>query len=202
MLDFTATYILENEVALLRPLRLDDMEHLLPFSLHEPEIWDYSLTSAAGRENMERYMQSAIQNRLDGREYPFIVFDKRTGQYAGSTRFYDVQNHHQTLQLGFTWYGKSFQRTGLNRHCKHLLLSFAFETLDFKRVEFRADVANNRSIQAMKNIGCTQEGILRSHTIKPNGQRRDSIVLSILQDEWLNGVKDNLARKIRASDGR
>jgi RimJ/RimL family protein N-acetyltransferase len=199
MLDFTKAYILENDVALLRPLLSDDIDHLLHFSLHEPELWEYSLTSGAGREKLERYIQSAIQNRLDGREYPFIVFDKRTGQYAGSTRFYDIQNHHQTLQLGFTWYGKAFQRTGLNRHCKNLLLSFAFETLDFKRVEFRADLENKRSIQAMKNIGCTEEGILRSNTIKANGKRRDSVVLSILQEEWLDGVKEQLESKIRAS---
>jgi RimJ/RimL family protein N-acetyltransferase len=199
MIDFTKAYILENDVALLRPLLIDDIDHLLPFSIQEPELWEYSLTSGAGSEKLERYVQSAIQNRLDGREYPFIVFDKRTGQYAGSTRFYDIQNHHQTLQLGFTWYGKAFQRTGLNRHCKNLLLSFAFETLDFKRVEFRADLENKRSIQAMKNIGCTEEGILRNNTIKANGKRRDSIVLSILQEEWLDGVKEQLESKIRAS---
>jgi N-acetyltransferase len=199
MIDFKKAYILENDVALLRPLLIDDIDHLLPFSVHEPELWEYSLTSGAGRESLERYIQSAIQNRLDGREYPFIVFDKRTGQYAGSTRFYDIQNHHQTLQLGFTWYGKAFQRTGLNRHCKNLLLSFAFETLDFKRVEFRADLENKRSIQAMKNIGCTEEGILRSNTIKANGKRRDSVVLSILQEDWLDGVKEQLESKIRAS---
>jgi N-acetyltransferase len=199
MIDFKKAYILENDVALLRPLLIDDIDHLLPFSVHEPELWEYSLTSGAGRENLERYIQAAIQNRLDGREYPFIVFDKRTGQYAGSTRFYDIQNHHQTLQLGFTWYGKAFQRTGLNRHCKNLLLSFAFETLDFKRAEFRADLENKRSIKAMKNIGCTEEGILRSNTIKANGKRRDSVVLSILQEEWLDGVKEQLESKIRAS---
>jgi RimJ/RimL family protein N-acetyltransferase len=199
MIDFTKAYILENDVALLRPLLIDDIDHLLPFSIQEPELWEYSLTSGAGSEKLERYVQSAIQNRLDGREYPFIVFDKRTGQYAGSTRFYDIQNHHQTLQLGFTWYGKAFQRTGLNRHCKNLLLSFAFETLDFKRVEFRADLENKRSIQAMKNIGCTEEGILRNNTIKANGKRRDSVVLSILQEDWLDGVKEQLESKIRAS---
>lgn len=199
MIDFEKEYILENEVALLRPLQMEDTEHLLSFSICEPEIWRYSLARADGRENLERYIQAAIRDRQEGRAYPFIVFDKRAGQYAGSTRFYDIQHQHLTLQLGFTWYGQAFQRTGLNRHCKYLLLSFAFETLDFKRVEFRADLENERSIQAMKNIGCREEGVLRSNFMKPDGKRRDSIILSILQDEWLGGVKQSLEQKIWAT---
>jgi N-acetyltransferase len=199
MIDFAKEYILENEVALLRPLRIEDCEHLLSFSIHEPEIWSYSLARADGRENLERYIHSAVRSRLEAHAYPFIVFDKRAGQYAGSSRFYDIQIQHQTLQLGFTWYGQAFQRTGLNRNCKYLLLSFAFETLDFKRVEFRADLQNERSIQSMKSIGCKEEGVLRSNSIKTDGKRRDSIVLIILQDEWQNGVKQSLEIKIRAN---
>ncbi len=112
-------------------------------------------------------------------------------------RFYDINPAFKTLQLGYTWYGRKFQRTGLNRHCKFLLLSFAFEDLGMERVEFRADNNNERSIAAMKSIGCKVEGVLRSHmpTRDPN-VRRDSIILSILKDEWFGGVKENLERLI------
>jgi N-acetyltransferase len=95
-----------------------------------------------------------------------------------------------TAQLGYTWYGKEFQRTGLNRHCKLLLLSFAFEEWGLERVEFRAHTKNAHRIAAMKAIGCTEEGILRNHISAASGERRDSIVLCILKTEWVNGVKE------------
>ena len=129
-------------------------------------------------------------------EYPFIVFDKNTQQYAGSTRFYDIQVANKTLQLGYTWYGKAFQGTGLNKNCKLLLLQFAFEELGMERVEFRADNNNERSKAAMKSIGCMEEGVLRSHAPYITGVRRDSVILSILKSEWDGSVKEKLIKKI------
>lgn len=189
-------YVLENEIVLLRPLLQDDYENLLQFSLSEPELWKYSLISAEGAEGLKNYMQIALNAREAGTEYAFIVFDKRTNEYAGSTRFYDINIPFKTLQLGYTWYGKKFQRTGLNRHCKYLLLSFAFEDAGMERVEFRADNNNERSIAAMKNIGCKVDGILRANMPKREGGRRDSIVLSILKEEWFGGVKEMLRAKL------
>jgi len=194
--DFDKEYILENERVLLRPLQESDVEHLLHFSLNEPELWTYSYQQADGEENLKRYIENALLCRKNKTEYPFIIFDKKTQQYAGSTRFYDIQIPHQSLEIGYTWYGKDFQRSGLNRHCKLLLLGFAFETLGAERVALRADNNNKRSIAAMKAIGCIEEGVLRSHLLLPNGNRRDSIILSILKEEWLNTVKEELKKKI------
>lgn len=194
--DLSKDYVLENECVLLRPLQLDDCEHLRYFSRNQPEIWTYSLQKAAGEDNLKMYLEFAVKARERGTEYPFIVFDKKKQAYAGSTRFYDIQLQHQTLQLGFTWYGKEFQGTGLNKHCKFLLLQFAFEQIGMERVEFRADINNKRSIAAMKSIGCVEEGVLRSHANKVEGGRRDSIILSILKDEWLNTVKEHLMQKL------
>jgi N-acetyltransferase len=192
VLDFQTDYLLEDDCVLLRPLQVDDWQNLLYFAEYEQDIWQYSLVPVAGETNLKVYINSALAAKEAQKEYPFIVFDKRTQQYAGSTRFYDVQLTNNTLQLGYTWYGKQFQRTGLNRHCKYLLLQFAFETLGIERVEFRADANNARSVAAMKAIGCTVEGILRNHLPLPNGGRRDSIVLSILKAEWENEVKAKL----------
>lgn len=155
--DVSNEYILENNCVLLRPLKGDDVENLRIYAESEPALWIYSFQKANGLENMQRYIETAIRAREAGTEYPFIVFDKRTGQYAGSTRFYDIQMYHRTLLLGYTWYGKDFQGTGLNRHCKFLLLQFAFEQMGMERVEFRADIDNHRSIAAMKAIGCTKK---------------------------------------------
>lgn len=189
--------ILEDEFVLLRPLELTDVDNLLDISLNEPETWKYSLVPAHGKENLINYIQLAIKARENKSEFPFIVYDKKSGKYAGSTRFYDINLSFKTLQLGYTWYGKDFRGTGLNKHCKYLLLQFAFETLGMERVEFRADNNNQRSIAAMKSIGCKVEGVLRSHV--PTYQsdiRRDSIVLSILKEEWFNEVKENLSKKL------
>ena len=194
--DLSKDYVLENDCVLLRPLQASDCEHLRYFSQNQPEIWTYSLQKAAGEDNLKMYLEFAVKARERGTEYPFIVFDKRQQAYAGSTRFYDIQLQHQTLQLGFTWYGKEFQGTGLNKHCKFLLLQFAFEAIGMERVEFRADINNKRSIAAMKSIGCVEEGVLRSHANKVEGGRRDSIILSILKDEWFNTVKQNLLQKL------
>ncbi len=194
--DFAAGYILEDNLALLRPLTENDYEHLLPFALNEPGTWEYSLIPASGKEGLKNYITSALAAREEKKEYPFIVFDKRQGKYAGCTRFYDMQLDKQTIQLGYTWYGKQFQGTGLNKHCKFLLLQFAFEKMGMERVEFRADNNNKKSIAAMKSIGCQIEGVLRSHLPTLDGTRRDSIVLSILKDEWMNGGKTALKEKL------
>ena len=195
--NFSNPIVLEDEIVLLRPLQESDSENLLEISLNEPETWEYSLVRANGRENLEKYIQIALNARENQKEFPFVVFDKKSGEYAGSTRFYDINFEFKTLQLGYTWYGKAFRGTGLNTHCKFLLLQFAFETLGMERVEFRADYNNKRSIAAMVSIGCTIEGILRSHMpILGSEVRRDTIVLRILKKEWFDEVKENLKRKL------
>ncbi len=195
--NFSDNIILEDDLILLRSLQESDFDNLLDFSINEPETWKYSLVGAHGKENLINYIQSAIKAREEKREYPFIVFDKKSQKYAGSTRFYDNQLAYKTLQLGYTWYGSAFRGTGLNKHCKFLLLQFAFETLGMERVEFRADNNNERSIAAMKSIGCKVEGVLRSHMPTANSEvRRDSIVLSILKEEWFDEVKENLKQKL------
>lgn len=192
MIDFNKEYILENQRVRLTPLKKDDFNDVVHFAINEPELWTYSLIQASSPEKMKIYIDKALEGRQNKNSYAFLVFDKRANQYAGSTRFYDIQIENATMQLGFTWYGKEFQGTGLNKNCKYLLLEFAFETLQMERVEFRADNENQRSINAMKSIGCFVEGVLRSNSYKPNGDRRDSIVLSILKDEWNNTVKHKL----------
>lgn len=193
--DTNKGYVLENDRVLLRPLKADDRQYLLPYALNEPDLWKYSLIAANGEENMDRYLEMALTKREQGDSYPFIVIDKITKFHAGSTRFYDIQRHHNTVQLGYTWYGKAFHGTGLNKNCKYLMLQFAFEQLEVERVEFRADALNERSIAAMKSLGCTFEGILRNNCASSDG-RRDSIIFSILKNEWHDGVKENLGSRL------
>ena len=194
--EFNENYILESDRVRLEPLEANHFSSLLNYSLNEPEIWKFSSIPAIGPENFKNYLQIAIDNRQKQTEYAFAVYDKKLERYAGSTRFYDIQLQNKTLQLGYTWYGEKFHGTGLNKHCKYLLLEFAFEKMNMIRVEFRADKDNLHSIAAMKSIGCKIDGILRSNMIKLDGSRRDSIVLSILQKEWFESVKQNLKTKL------
>lgn len=194
--NFKEDIILENDAVLLRPLQTSDFENLLEFSLNEPEIWTYSFMHAAGEDSLKRYIELALEGRKNKTQYPFIVYDKIKKRYAGCTRFHMIDLANESLHIGYTWYGKDFQGTGINKNCKLLLLTFAFEKMEIVRVEFRADNKNKKSIAAMKSIGCTVEGVLRKESLSPSGYRRDSIILSILKDEWQENVRQELINKI------
>lgn len=189
-------YVLENDSALLRPIAVADFELLKNFGVNEPELWKFTLQNAGSEEGMRQYLETALERREKGTSYPFIVFDKIKNEYAGSTRLYDIDSANKNLSLGYTWYGKNFQGTGLNKHCKYLLFEFIFERLEFERVEFRLDSDNERSMQAIKSIGCTFEGVLRNNGYRIDGTRRNSAVLSILKNEWLESKKELLRNKI------
>ena len=196
--DFTKEIILENERVLLRPLQLSDSSLLAHYVNEEPDLWQYSLAAITNTKDLEKYIQAAIEARGNKSAYAFIVFDKLLDAYVGCTRFYDIQLNFQTTQIGYTWYSKKCWGTKLNENCKYLLLQFAFDQMGFERVEFRADNNNKRSIAAMQKIGCTIEGVLRNHLPMPNGKRRDSIVLSILKEEWNTSLKQALAAQLKA----
>lgn len=132
--DFTKDIILENDAVLLRPLEISDFKNLLEFSLNEPEIWTYSFIHAAGEDSLKRYIELALEGRKNKTQYPFIVYDKIKKRYAGCTRFHMIDLPNESLHIGYTWYGKDFQGTGLNKNCKLLLLSFAFEKMGIVRV--------------------------------------------------------------------
>ena len=196
--DFESDIILENERVLLRPLVLSDGSLLAHFVEEEPDLWNYSLVAIHNSADLENYIQTAIEARAHKTAYAFIVFDKLLDEYVGCTRFYDMQLAYQTTQLGYTWYSKKCWGTKLNENCKHLLIEFAFDQMGLERVEFRADNNNKRSIAAMQKIGCTIEGVLRNHLPMPNGKRRDSIVLSILKEEWNASLKQALAAQLKS----
>ena len=197
--DTSADLILEDERVLLRPLVLEDWTNLSAFVKEEPLLWQFALTPITTEQEFEQYITTAVEARILKTAYPFIVFDKLQNKFVGSTRFYDIQLNYSTTQLGYTWYSESTWGTGLNEHCKLLLLTFAFETIGFDRVEFRADNRNKRSIAAMQKIGCTVEGILRNHLPTSDGTRRDSIVLSMLKEEWPT-IKAGFLARIKMQD--
>ncbi|PKP15736.1 MAG: N-acetyltransferase [Bacteroidetes bacterium HGW-Bacteroidetes-23] len=194
--DFKEEYILENDVVRLQPLQATDYEKLIGFSINEPELWSFNANGPDSPENLKKYIDRTLFQKERQLEYPFVVFDKVKHKIAGSTRFYNINLEAKHLEIGFTWYGKEFQGTALNKNCKFLLLEFAFEKMQMERVGFRANNLNIRSINAMKSIGCIQEGIMRNFSTDAKGERIDAIVLSIIKNEWFDNVKQNLKNRI------
>src|SRR4051812_32877382 len=113
--NFDEDYILEDEIVRLRPLETADFKHLLEYSISESDIWKFNAGGADGPENLKMYIDKATRQRENEKEYPFIVFDKRINKYVGSTRFYNIDFERKIMEVGFTWYGKSFQGKGINK---------------------------------------------------------------------------------------
>jgi RimJ/RimL family protein N-acetyltransferase len=182
-MDFTQHVVLENRRVRLRPLEVSDFEALKVIAF-DPDIWRYTITRGDDAVSLAAYVSTALQDRQAELRYPFVIIDRDTGQIAGSTSYYHISEANQSLSIGYTWVGTDFQRTGLNRAAKHLLLSHAFGALACERVELETDSRNLKSQQAMRRMGATEEGTLRSHRLTQGGIRRDTVIFSILRSEW------------------
>jgi RimJ/RimL family protein N-acetyltransferase len=194
---FDQDIILENERAILRPLEAKDYDRLLPIATAHKDLLQYSPTPLHEPVLFKEYVTNALNERDKKIRYAFSVYDKKTSIVSGSTSFGNISNYDKRLEIGWTWYGKEFQRTGLNRACKLLLLSYAFETLEFERVEFRIDERNQPSRTAVEKLGGKLEGILRSHMTMPNSDfRRSTCYYSILREEW-PGIKNKLETDLK-----
>lgn len=130
------------------------------------------------------WLETALAAAQAGTEVPFATIDVPTGRAIGSTRFMTIAPEHRRLEIGWTWVGDDFRRTGANRAAKYLQLRHAFETLDAERVEFKTHARNLASRAALLGIGATFEGVLRHHTIMPDGTNRDSAFYAVLASEW------------------
>ena len=192
---FDQNIILENARALLRPLSMDDYDHLVQVATADHDLLQYSPSPLHTPQLFKGYVENALRERSDKFRYAFSIFDKKTNSYAGSSSFANISNYDGRLEIGWTWYGKKFQRSGLNRNCKYLMLSYAFEDLGAERVEFRIDERNTASRNAVEKIGGKFEGVLRSHMLMPNGFRRSTCFYSIIKQEWLP-IKQILAKDL------
>jgi RimJ/RimL family protein N-acetyltransferase len=159
------------------------------------ELWKLKVTSIPSRNNVDDYINFALSEQKANRSLPFVVIEKTTNTIIGSTRYCNATQEHRRLEIGYTWYAKSHQKTGVNTECKYLLLKHAFETLNAIAVEFRTNWFNLPSRKAIERIGAKQDGILRNHRINPDGGLRDSVVFSITNQEW-GSVKQSLENNL------
>lgn len=170
-----------------RRLRLEPLavEHVpaLQEAVRDGALWTLWYASVPVPEGMAAYVDKALALHDSGSAMPFAVRDA-AGAIVGSTRLGNIEFEHRRVQIGWTWYAKRVQRSGLNTEAKALLLAHAFETMGCGRVEFFTHVMNQASRTAITRIGAKEEGILRNHMRMPDGSWRDTVVFSIIDSEW------------------
>src|SRR5688500_4743287 len=176
--------VLETGKALLRPIEQNDFETFLRLAKQDEEMWKYFSLNLGDEAQLRRWMEMAFNDKKAETRRPFTIIDKATGQIAGSSSMGNISYHDLRLEIGWSWLGKEFRGTGLNKHAKFLMMRYAFEEMNFERVEFKTDVLNARARQGLKNVGGIEEGILRSHMTMWNNRRRSSIYYSVLKAEW------------------
>lgn len=150
----------------------------------DPDLWRWTLSAIATREELRGYLETALEEQAEGRSVPFATIDRASGTVAGCTRFGSIDRANRRVEIGWTWIGRPFQRSHVNTEAKYLMLTHAFETWGCRRVELKTHVLNERSRNAMLRIGCTFEGVLRSYQTSEAGVTRDTAIFSIVDREW------------------
>ena len=167
----------------LEPLTQAHAEPLIA-AANDGELWNTKVTIIPDRGGMMDYIQAALDGQAAGKELPFAIISKASDKVVGTTRFYEIRPNDRAAAIGYTWLAKSAQRTAINTESKLLLLTHAFEHWQCNRVELITDVLNEQSRAAILRLGAKQEGILRKHLILPSGRIRDSVIFSIIDEEW------------------
>jgi len=185
---------LESENIKLVSLTIEHADALVN-AAKDGELWKLWFTFVPNAEIIDDYITTALEQKAKGLSLPFVVIDKASGEVIGSTRFCNADLLNQRVEIGYTWYSKSYQKTSCNTECKLLLLTHAFESLEAIAVEFRTNWHNQASRAAITRLGAKQDGVLRNHQKMPNGGYRDTVVFSIINTEWPS-VKENLKFKL------
>jgi len=185
---------LKGNNILLIPMNMTHKNALVE-AASDGKLWELWFTSVPSEKTIEDYILNAIKQREAGEGFPFIVIDKKTHQIIGSTRYCNASPKNRRLEIGYTWYAVKHQRTGVNTECKYLLLKYAFETLNCIAVEFKTNWYNIKSKEAITRLGAKLDGVLRNHRISPDGSLRDTVIYSIINQEW-HSVKKSLTYKM------
>jgi RimJ/RimL family protein N-acetyltransferase len=190
---------LQGQYATLEPLEREHHD-ALQAAAADGELWRLWYTSVPAPETTRAYIEAALDMRERLGAMPFVVRQRTDGVVVGSTRYFNVDEGNQRLEIGFTWYARRMQRTALNTECKLLLLTHAFEELKAIAVEFRTHWLNLASRAAIARLGAKQDGILRNHQRLPDGSYRDTVVFSIIESEWL-AVRHHLRSMLEERGG-
>lgn len=167
----------------LRPLLESDADAVVA-AASDGELWRLNVTVVPSADTVKAYIDTALSGQAQGTVLPFVTLANSTGAVIGSTRFWKIDSHNRSLEIGHTWLAKSWQRSVANTEAKYLMLRHAFETLACIRVQFTTDVLNEASRRAILRLGAVEEGLIRNERIMPDGRKRTSVRFSIIEDEW------------------
>ena len=186
---------LEGEFVSLVPLNKRHSQQLVE-AANDGELWKLWYTSVPSQDNIEQYIDTALEQRENNLSLPFVVIRKSDKKVVGCTRFCHAEPQNKRVEIGYTWYAKSAQRSPINSETKLLLLTHAFETLNACVVVFQTHWHNIQSRNAIARLGAKQEGVIRNHRII-DGISRDTVIFSILENEW-PAVKCSLEFKVNS----
>jgi len=187
---------LEGAAVKLAPLKLEHLSELFAAASDE-SLWRWTVNIVKTREDMLRYVETALGEAERKVSVPFVTIEKSTNRIVGSTRFGNIDVGNRKTEIGWTWINPRWQRRAVNTEAKLLMLTHAFETWKCIRVEFKTDVLNEKSRTAILRLGAKQEGILRNHLITNAGRFRDTVYFSIIDSEWQT-IKADLNEKLRS----
>ena len=185
---------LENEDLILQELSDAHLDDLGEIAEKYPDLLKFSPTLFGSKEAIENMIRQSRIDRLSGNRITFAIYSKALKKFVGSSSFGNISLKDERLEIGWTWISPEVQGTGFNKKFKETMLTYAFEELKIKRLEFKTDLRNTQSQKAIEKLGATKEGILRSHTLMLDGHRRDTVYYSILANEWPE-IKANIFGK-------
>ena len=156
----------------------------LEAAARDGELWNLRVTSVPAPGETADYVAAALRGQQEGHMLPFVVVDPASGRVLGTTRYHDIVRPVERLEIGYTWYARSTQRTHVNTSCKLLLMAHAFETLGARLVGWRTDNYNFASQRAIERLGARKDGVLRHHALRRDGTVRDTVMYSLAAGEW------------------
>ena len=181
---------LSSNGIILKPLMLTHANDLAE-ACQDGALWKINETSVPEPDKVIDYINTATS--MADRQ-AFVVIDDLTGKAIGTTSFHDISSISKRLEVGYTWYAKSYWRTHVNTSCKLMLLTHIFENLDYRTVGWRTDIGNYRSQQAIKRLGAKRDGVIRGNRVRRDGVISDTVMYSLIKSEWLS-VKLALTKK-------
>lgn len=175
----------------LKPMMLSHAADLIE-ACQDGELWEIIETSVPEPDKVIDYINTA--NTMPDRQ-AFVVIDESTGKAIGTTSFHDILPMCKRLEIGYTWYAKSYWRTHVNTTCKLMLLTYVFETLKYQTVGWRTDINNHRSQQAIERLGAKKDGVIRGNRVRRDGVISDTVMYSVVSSEWAD-IKPKLTAKL------
>ena len=182
-MSFVEPITLRERGVRLEPLALTH-ETGLRAAAADGQLWTIRVTSVPEPEQTRAYIEAALQGRADGHRFAFAVIDEASGRVLGSTSYHDIVPALKRVEIGYTWYARSVQRSHVNTTCKLLLMGHAFDTLGCPVVGWRTDNYNFASQRAIERLGARRDGVIRHHTLRRDGTVRDTVMYSMTAGEW------------------